>query len=66
MAHKAKTTGAASSEDGKILDAWLAGLGLDRAKVDAIFADHVTNEEEQAPDVAHWRQMLKGHRELCH
>ncbi len=46
------------------VDAFLAKLGLDRASVDAFFAQYVTNEEKEAPDVAHWRNMLKGHREL--
>jgi hypothetical protein len=63
MAHRAKTT-AAVSEDGIDVDAWLAKAGLDRAGVEAEFASLGVNEEKQAPDVAHCRKMLKGHREL--
>ncbi len=40
----------------------LAKLGLDRASVDAFFAKYVM--KGGSPDVAHWRNTLKGHREL--
>ena len=65
MAHRAKTT-AAVPKDGETVDvdAVFAKSGLDRAAVDAIFANHVTNEEEQAPAVARCREMLEGNREL--
>jgi hypothetical protein len=46
------------------LDACLAEYGLDRARVDADFANHVTNEKKQAPDVAQLKSMLEGHRKL--
>jgi hypothetical protein len=66
MTFKANATAAAASQDENKpdVDAFLAKLGLDRASVDMFFAQYVTNEEEEAPDVAHWRNLLKGHREL--
>jgi hypothetical protein len=66
MTFKANATATAASQDENKpdVDAFLAKLGLDRASVDMFFAQYVTNEEKQAPDVAHCRKILKGHREL--
>jgi len=66
MTFKANATATAASQDENKpdVDAFLAKLGLDRASVDMFFAQYVTNEEKQAPDVAQCRKMLKGHREL--
>ena len=65
MTFKANATATAASQDENKpdVDAFLAKLGLDRASVDMFFAQYVTNEEKQAPDVAHCRKMLKWHRE---
>jgi hypothetical protein len=66
MAYKGRAMMPAAGRHGETervdLDAWLAERGLDRATINALFAEHVTNEEEQAPDVAHCRKKLEEHR----
>src|SRR5258708_2059500 len=62
----AKYTSAGSSASGLPdadepfdFDAYLAEYGLDRARVDADFTNHVTNERKQAPNVAQLKAMLE-------
>jgi hypothetical protein len=66
MAYKGKAMMPVAGQHGETvlfdLDAWLAERGVDRATINAIFADHVTNEEEQAPLVAQRQKELEKHR----
>jgi len=68
MAYKGPAMMQVAGPNGEIelvdLDAWLAERGVDRATVNAIFADHVTNEEEQAPLVAQRQKELEKHRDF--
>jgi hypothetical protein len=68
MAYKGPAMMQVAGPNGEIelvdLDAWLAERGVDRATVNAIFADHVTNEEEQAPLVAQRQKGLEKHRDF--
>jgi hypothetical protein len=61
---KPKAIGTFTIENGELLDfdAYLAQGGLNRATIDALFADHVKNEEE-APEVVHQRKLLELYRE---
>jgi hypothetical protein len=56
---KPKTPGVFTLDNGELfdVDAWLAQR-VDRATIDALFADHVKNEETR--EVAHQRKLLLG------
>jgi hypothetical protein len=51
---KPKKTGLVRLENGELsdFDAWLAERGLGRTMINELYADRVTNEEKEAPDVA--------------